>query len=204
MGDTTEIRTADHTWNPWIGCDPTSEGCRHCYAAEMHRLKKWTADFRTVTRAKTTWRNPAKWHRQAAARGETGMVFTCSLSDWFHPAADPWRNEAWGVVKQTPNLVWRITTKRPELIMHRLPPDWGAGYPNVWLGVTVEMTKHLHRLDTIKSIPAVAHYAALEPLLEDLTPDPRRPSGWHRLGRPRRRDGQRTPPHGTSVGEERA
>jgi protein gp37 len=38
MGDTTEIRTADHTWNPWIGCDPTSEGCRHCYAAEMHRL----------------------------------------------------------------------------------------------------------------------------------------------------------------------
>ena len=172
MGNATKISTADYTWNPWIGCNPVSEGCAHCYAAEMHRLKKWTADFRVVTKAKTTWKNPIKWQRDAAAVGETRMVFCCSLSDFFHPTADQWRDEAWAVIKKTPSLVWRITTKRQERIAQCLPADWGDnGYPNIWLGTTVEMKRHLWRLDAIKGIPAAAHYLAAEPLLEDLMPD---------------------------------
>jgi protein gp37 len=171
MGKTTKIRTADHPQNFWIGCTRVSEGCAHCYAAEMHRLKKWTPDFWTVTKTKTTWKNPAKWQRETAASGEVEMVFGDSLGDFFHPAADQWRPEAWKIVKSTPNLLWRFTTKRADLVAERLPADWGTGYPNVWLGVTVEMRKHLHRLDTIRGIPAAAHYLAAEPLLEDLMPD---------------------------------
>jgi protein gp37 len=98
------------------------------------------------------------------------MVFGDSLSDFFHPEADQWRAEAWAIVRDTPNLVWRFTTKRPELVADRLPPDWGSGYPNVWLGATVEMRKYLWRLDTLCKIPAAAHYLAAEPLLEDLLP----------------------------------
>jgi protein gp37 len=171
MGDTTKIETADCTWNPWIGCNPVSEGCVRCYAKDKHRRRKWTPCFSVVTQAKTTWGNPPRWQREAEAEGRVGMVFCPSLSDFFHPGADQWRSEAWAVIKGAPNLVWRITTKRPELVAGRLPADWGAGYPNVWLGVTVEMRKYLWRLGAIKSVPAAAHYLAAEPLLEDLMPD---------------------------------
>jgi protein gp37 len=98
------------------------------------------------------------------------MVFGDSLSDFFHPEADQWRAEAWAIVRDTPNLVWRFTTKRAEMVADRLPADWGSGYPNVWLGATVEMRKYLWRLDTLCKIPAAAHYLAAEPLLEDLMP----------------------------------
>jgi protein gp37 len=171
MGSTTKIITADHTWNPWIGCNPISAGCAHCYAETMNKRWKWIPDFAVVTRTKTTWKNPPRWQKEAEAEGRVGMVFCASLSDFFHPAADQWRAEAWGVIKNTPNLIWRLTTKMPQLVADRLPPDWGTGYPNVWLGVTVEMRKYLWRLDAIKKVPAAAHYLAAEPLLEDLMPD---------------------------------
>jgi protein gp37 len=74
-------------------------------------------------------------------------------------------------MSSTPNLIWRLTTKRPELIAGRLPNDWGDGYKNFWLGATVEMKKYLWRLDSLREVPAVAHYLAAEPLLEDLTPE---------------------------------
>jgi protein gp37 len=171
MSDKTKIRTADHTWNPWIGCNPISEGCAHCYAEAMHRTKPWTPDFSVVTRAKTTWKNPLRWQKEAEAEGRVGMVFCASLSDFFHPAADQWRAEAWKIVKSTPNLVWRFTMKRVELVADRLPADWGDGYPNCWIGTTWETKKHLWRLDALRAIPAAGRYAAIEPLLGNLTPD---------------------------------
>jgi hypothetical protein len=55
-----------------------------------------------------------------------------------NPAADEWRAEAWNVIKRTPNPLWQVLTKRAECIADRLAKDWGNGYPNVCLGVTVD------------------------------------------------------------------
>lgn len=33
-----KIAWTDHTFNPWIGCSPVSEGCEHCYAATRPRV----------------------------------------------------------------------------------------------------------------------------------------------------------------------
>jgi protein gp37 len=66
--------------------------------------------------------------------------------------------------------VWRILTKRAELIADRLPEDWGNGYENVWLGVTVEMKEYLGRMDTLRKVPAAVRCVMCEPLLEELTP----------------------------------
>jgi len=63
----------------------------------------------------------------AAAAGERFRVFTCSMSDFFHPGADAWREGAWNVIRDCTNLDWRILTKRPELIQDRLPSDRGDG-----------------------------------------------------------------------------
>lgn len=152
MGTKTKIKSVDHTQNFWIGCTKVSEGCAHCYAETMQKMWRWTPDFTNVTRTKT-WENPATWQKSAAAEGRVEMVFGNSLGDFFHPHADQWRAESWEIIKNTPNLIWRLTTKRPELIAERLPNDWGSGYENVWLGATVEMKKYLWRLDTLQRVP---------------------------------------------------
>lgn len=166
----TKSKVYQPTQNFWIGCQPVSEGCLHCYArAEFQEYGK--QEFDKVVRTKTTWSKPFTLQRKAAKEGKVIKVFTNSWSDFFHPAADEWRAEAWSVIKATPNLLWQVLTKRAQLIEDRLPEDWGEGYPNVCLGVTVELKKYLWQMDTLRKIPAKARYVMAEPLLEDLMPD---------------------------------
>lgn len=40
--------------------------------------------------------------------------------------------------------------------------------PNVWLGVSVESSAYLHRIDDLRRTPAAVRFLSLEPLLEDL------------------------------------
>ena len=97
------------------------------------------------------------------------MVFTCSWSDWFHPEADSWRNEAWEIISASPHLTFQILTKRPELIESRLPVDWDSnGYPNVWLGVSVENWRFLWRVGALSQVPARMRFISAEPLLGGL------------------------------------
>ncbi len=84
--------------------------------------------FNGPTRTKT-WSQPSRWQRQAIEQERRFRVFTCSMSDFFHPGADKWREEAWQVIKECDQLDWLVLTKRPELIRNRLPDDWGDGYP---------------------------------------------------------------------------
>ena len=86
--------------------------------------------------------------------------------------ADPWRQEAWEIIRNTPNLVWLILTKRPELIAKTLPADWGEGWPNVWLGVSVGCRRGLKKMDTLRRIiihPKAVRFLSGEPLLEDIS-----------------------------------
>jgi protein gp37 len=114
------------------------------------------------------WTKPDKWNRLAAKSGKRLRVFTCSMSDFFHPGADQWRGEAWEIIKRCTHLDWLILTKRPELVLDRLPADWGAGYPNVWLGVTCGCQTSMPRLDLLRTIPAALKFVSAEPLLERL------------------------------------
>lgn len=88
------------------------------------------------------------------------------MSDFFIEEADKWRPEAWEIISLTPQHTWLILTKRPERIKDCLPPDWGNGYPNVWLGVTVENNESLFRLSLLAKIPAKLRFVSAEPLLE--------------------------------------
>jgi len=60
---------------------------------------------------------------------------------------------------------YQILTKRPELIVDRLPKDWGSGYKNVLLGVSIESQKYWYRAETLSDIPAENRFISLEPLL---------------------------------------
>lgn len=147
-----------------------SPACDHCYAEALINRHRGDGAFDTVVRSKT-WRDPYNWQRKAEAANRVDLVFTCSLSDFFIQDADEWRPEIWETIKATPNLIYQILTKRPELVPRRLPPDWGFGYKNCWLGVSVESRKFLRRMTSLKRVPAAVRFVSAEPLLEDITPE---------------------------------
>jgi len=130
--------------------------------------RKISLDPSVIRRCTSTWGNPLKWQREAEAANERKSVFACSYSDFFLPEADAWREDAWALIRSTPNLTWLLASKRTDLIADRLPADWGTGYANVWLGTGAEMKKYLPRLDALRKIPCVLRWLDFAPCLEDL------------------------------------
>ena len=163
MGEHTGIAWTSRTWNPWQGCHKVSPGCKNCY---MYSEKiRYGQRPDVVVRSKPpTFNAPLKWT-------EPALVFTCSWSDWFVEEADPWRDEAWEIVRRTPHLTYQILTKRPERIDACLPGGWP--YPNVWLGISAETQRELDaRLPLLLEVPAAVRFLSLEPLLAPITLQP--------------------------------
>lgn len=163
MGKNTAIEWTDHTWNCWQGCTPISAGCKFCY---MFRDKKrYGQDPTIVVRSKDkTFNSPLDPTWKSGDR-----VFVCSWSDFFHKDADLWRDEAWEIIRQRPDLIFMILTKREENIIDRLPSDWGGGWPNVWLGVTAENQEMANkRIPILLEIPVAVRFVSCEPLLSEV------------------------------------
>jgi protein gp37 len=168
----TGISWAHHSQNFWAGCDKVSPECAHCYIDRIlvkQGRKPWGEIYKTAT-----WDQPLKWNQEAEKARAVERVFTCSISDFFHAKADAWRPHAWRIIKRCDHLVWLILTKRPELIESRLPPDWGEGYPNCWLGVSAGCRKSLNKMDSLRRVPvhpSAVRWISTEPLLEDISGD---------------------------------
>ena len=75
MGRRTAIDWCDATWNPWIGCQKVSAGCKHCYA--QREMLGYGKNFDVCTKTKApTFYSPDKWK-------EPLIIFVCSWSDFF-------------------------------------------------------------------------------------------------------------------------
>lgn len=157
MGESTAIHWTNSTWNPWVGCRKVSQGCKHCYMfRDQARYGRDPQDVHRTTA--TTFDQPLHYK-------EPRLIFTCSWSDFFIEQADEWRADAWRIIRDTPHT-YQILTKRPERIAECLPADWDNGYPNVWLGVSVEDQDAANlRIPILKHIPAKIRFLSCEPLL---------------------------------------
>jgi protein gp37 len=165
MAENSKIGWTDHTQNFWQGCHKVSPECKHCYIDGILR-RQGREPFAGPIRTTSTWGDPYRWEREAIATNRRLRIFTCSMSDFFHPGADGWRNEAWDTIRACHHLDWLVLTKRPELITERLPADWAEGYPNVWLGVTCGVRASLKRVEMLQDIPASFRFVSAEPMLE--------------------------------------
>lgn len=156
MAEKTGIEWTDATWNPWHGCHKISPGCKFCY---MFRDKaRYGQDPNVVVRSKTKFTDPLKWP-------DPQMVFTCSWSDWLIEEADAWRDEAYGVIRQTPRHTYQVLTKRIDRAEGRIPIP---PLPNIWWGVSVENRAAKCRIDLLRVMPAALRFLSIEPLLEDI------------------------------------
>lgn len=163
MAEITGVQWADSTWNPIRGCRKVSPGCQYCYM--FRDQARWNNDPNVVVRASDkTFYAPLKWQ-------EPKFVFTCSWGDFFidetkHEAdLYKWRDDAWEVIKRTPQHTYLILTKRPKNIPNMLPSDWGPGWKNVWFGVSIENDAYYGRVNMLKKIPCALRFISYEPAL---------------------------------------
>jgi protein gp37 len=186
MAENSKIEWTDHTFNPWVGCTKVSPGCDHCYAegwAKRSGLVRWGADRRRTSAS--NWRQPLKWNAEAAKTGARRRVFCASLADVFdNEVPGEWRSELGALIRATPNLDWLLLTKRIGNVRAMLPEDWGAGYPNVWLGATVVNQEEADRdVPKLLATPAQVRFLSCEPLLGPIDLSPYLVDDVHRMGR---------------------
>lgn len=173
MAADTRISWTNHTFNLAWGCTKISPGCKNCYADTASA--RWGYDVwgPTATRrtfAQKHWDEPLKWNRQAEKEGVRKRVFCSSMCDNFedHPIITQERAKLWPLIRSTPWLDWQLLTKRADRMAANLPPDWRDGYPNVWLGVSIENMDYSGRADHLRVLPAVVRFISYEPALGPL------------------------------------
>jgi protein gp37 len=165
MSDRSAIEWTEASWNPTTGCNKVSPGCAHCYAetfAERWRgvpnhpyaqgfdLKLWPQRLGI----------PLRWQRPR-------LIFVNSMSDLFHEdIPDDFIGEVFDVMGQAHWHTFQVLTKRHERLAELAPLlTW---HPNVWMGVTIENRRFVHRADYLRGVPAAVRFISAEPLLGPL------------------------------------
>ncbi|WP_369212446.1 DUF5131 family protein [Streptomyces flavofungini] len=174
MSQGTSIEWTEATWNPTTGCDRVSPGCDNCYALSLaKRLKamgspKYQNDGhpRTsgpgfdLTLHPVALRLPYTWKSPRA-------VFINSMSDLFHARVPlSFVQQVFRVVADTPQHTYQVLTKRARRA--RQVADQLEWPPNLWMGVSVETSRELPRVDDLRRVPAALRFLSCEPLLGPL------------------------------------
>jgi protein gp37 len=159
------IEWTELTWNPTTGCDKLSAGCKFCYAEVMSRrlhamgVEKYRNNFKIRVHPDTL-KDPFAW---------TGnrLVFVNSMSDLFHEAVPlTFIMMVFEVMNLTPQHTYQVLTKRADRLAEVAKHlDWT---PNIWMGVSVEDKRVLHRIDGLRSTPAQVKFLSCEPLIGPL------------------------------------
>ena len=140
-------------WNPWHGCVKCSEGCDHCYMYFLDGLRE--KDGADIYRTKSKFRYPIQKNKDGSYKIQSGeMIRVCMTSDFFLPEADPWRNEAWDLMRERSDVKFFLLTKRPQRVRDCLPEDWGDGWENIFFNVTCENQRRAdERIPILLSLP---------------------------------------------------
>lgn len=140
-------------WNPWHGCVKASEGCKHCYMYYLDR--KRGQDGAHIYKTKSRFRYPLQKDCTGNYKIQSGEhIRVCMTSDFFLEEADPWRPEAWAMMRRRSDVVFTLLTKRPQRVERCLPPDWGDGWDNISFNVTCENQRRAdERIPILHALP---------------------------------------------------
>lgn len=158
-------------WNPWHGCKKISEGCRNCYMYYLDEQHgKNGAD---IYKVKNDFYLPLQRNKSGGYKIPSGsIVRVCMTSDFFLEEADIWRSEVWKIIRERQDLFFYILTKRASRILNNLPSDWGDGYENVMLSVTVEnQLEANNRIPILLVVPAKYKGIMIAPILGEINID---------------------------------
>jgi protein gp37 len=172
VGDKSKIEWTDASWNPVTGCSKVSPGCAHCYAETLSLRHKWSSKPWTPANAAENvvlhperLDQPLRWRRPR-------MVFVNSMSDLFHEQVpDDFIRQVFDVMRWARQHTFQVLTKRPERIrpfLERYYMDLDDPPPHIWMGVSIENRRFVHRADVLREVPAAVRFISAEPLLGPL------------------------------------
>lgn len=157
------IEWTDETWNPTVGCNKISPGCKHCYAEVMHArltamgIEKYSQPFNKPRPWREHLETPLRWRKPR-------FVFVNSMSDLFHKAMPlEYIQEVFDVMRRCPQHTFQVLTKRSDRLVEladELP--WPK---NVWMGVSVESQEYAFRSSDLQKVPAHTRFLSVEPLI---------------------------------------
>jgi protein gp37 len=162
MGTKSTIEWTEATWNPVTGCTKISPGCTNCYAERMSfRLKAMgQANYRNgfdLTLHPQTLTLPEKWKSPQ-------VIFVNSMSDLFHKEVPlEYIQQVFGVMNRANHHIYQVLTKRSDRL--KLLSPLLLWEQNIWMGVSVESQKYLHRIDDLRQTAACVKFLSLEPLI---------------------------------------
>lgn len=179
----TKIEWANYVVNPVVGCTKISEGCRNCYAEKMAwRLKCMGIPKYQDVVDRNGWTGKIGVDMDAFNKlpKKPKKVFVVSMGDLFHESISHGeRNQIFEAMDCADWHTYLLLTKRPEIAADF--GKWKAGswlgYPlfpdtpwkdHIWLGVTVEHSDYLWRVEELKKIPAAVRFISIEPMLSDI------------------------------------
>ncbi len=165
MASNSTIEWTEVTWNPVTGCSKISQGCKHCYAERMAKRlqamgqERYRNGFR-VTLQPDLIEAPLRWRRPR-------VVFVNSMSDLFHrDVPDNYIRQVFDVMARASQHTFQVLTKRSDRLAELGPSlPWPS---NVWMGVSVEDARVLHRIDDLRRVPAQTRFLSCEPLIGPL------------------------------------
>ena len=162
MAQPSRIEWTEFSWNPVTGCSKVSSGCAHCYAERMaHRLQamgvaRYKAGFRVRTHPELL-SVPLKWRRPR-------VVFVNSMSDLFHEEIPKsFIKDVFKVMNQCPQHTFPVLTKRSQRLVE-LSGNLRWTH-NIWMGVTVENSEVIDRIQDLHQCDARVKFVSCEPLL---------------------------------------
>jgi protein gp37 len=162
MATQSEIEWTEATWNPVTGCDKVSPGCAHCYAERMAKRLQGMGQRNYKRGFELTLQPhmldlPLRWKRSK-------RIFVNSMSDMFHLDVPlDFIRKAFDVMRRANWHQYQVLTKRSSrLLSLDSELDW---QPHIWMGVSVENTRFLHRIDDLRQTRAHVKFLSLEPLL---------------------------------------
>ncbi|MCO6048411.1 phage Gp37/Gp68 family protein [Mesorhizobium sp. RP14(2022)] len=176
MATNSGIEWTEATWNPVAGCTIISPGCTNCYAMRMAgRLEamgqpKYTGTTR-ISGGRPKWngrinldykalRAPHQWRKGR-------HIFVNSMSDLFHEDVPlDFIREVFAVMGETPRHTYQVLTKRADRL--REISSSLIWHQNIWMGVSVENSDYLFRVDDLRVSGAKIKFLSLEPLLGPL------------------------------------
>lgn len=172
MSNKTNIQWTDATWNVARGCTKVSEGCKYCYMMR-DSLNGTRYNPEEVVKTKTVFKFPLRYPETKSKVWEgRPLIFTSSLTDFFHKDIDGFRNEAWDIIRKCPHLIFQILTKRADRTMLCLPPEIEFAH-NIWIGISAEnQARYDERIVYLKQVkeayPNIKTFLSCEPLLEPI------------------------------------
>lgn len=165
MSSMSKIEWTEATWNPVSGCSKVSSGCLNCYAERMaYRLQKMgNPNYRNgfdVTLHPHLLEAPLSWKRSR-------LVFVNSMSDLFHEEVSvEFIQQVFETMRRAHWHTFQVLTKRSERLVDLAPSlAWPS---NVWMGVSVENSDVVERIDHLRKVGSAVRFLSLEPLLGPL------------------------------------